>query len=310
MCVAMQITIANPRGFCAGVEMAIKTLDLAVTKFGTPLYALHEIVHNQHVVDSFRKRGVVFVESVEEVPEQSTLLYSAHGVSPEVRNLTLLRKLRAIDATCPLVSKVHMEAVHFSREGFQIVYIGHKGHQEVVGTLGEAPECMHLVESVEDVEALSFDSDTKLAYLTQTTLSVDETVGIINKLKERFPHIVGPKKDDICYATQNRQDAVKSFSKEADLVLVVGSKNSSNSLRLVEVAKQAQCPAYLVNDASAINLSWFEKAERILITAGASAPERLVQECVELLVKNFGATVNEKILREEKVSFSLPKEVR
>ncbi len=306
----MQITIANPRGFCAGVEMAIKTLDLAVTKFGTPLYALHEIVHNQHVVESFRKRGVVFVENVSEVPEESTLLFSAHGVSPEVRRMTEQRKLRAIDATCPLVSKVHMEAVHFSREGFQIIYIGHKGHQEVVGTLGEAPECMHLVESVDDVEALHFDSSTKLAYLTQTTLSVDETVAIIDKLKSKFPQVVGPKKDDICYATQNRQDAVKSFSKDADLVLVVGSKNSSNSLRLVEVAKQSNCAAYLVNDASAIDLEWFKNKQRILITAGASAPERLVQECVNTLVKNFGATVEEKVLREEKVSFSLPKEVR
>ena len=227
----MKILLAGPRGFCAGVNMAIETLETAIRLYGTPIYVFHEIVHNKHVVDRFVKEGAVFVDSIEEVPEEATLLFSAHGVAPEVRRIASNRKLRAIDATCPLVTKVHLEAIKYAKQGYHIFLIGHEGHDEVIGTMGQAPGAFTLVETAEEVDALPFGPEDKLAYLTQTTLSVDDASRIINRLKVRFPQLIGPPKDDICYATQNRQEAVRQLSQEADLVLVLGSQNSSNSQR-------------------------------------------------------------------------------
>jgi 4-hydroxy-3-methylbut-2-en-1-yl diphosphate reductase len=306
----MQVILANPRGFCAGVEMAIDTLDKVLEILGSPVYAYHEIVHNEFVVSRFLKLGVVFVEKVSDVPEGATLIYSAHGVSPEVRTEAKNRKLRTVDATCPLVSKVHLEAIRFANEGYQILYIGHKGHQEVIGTMGEAPNQIQLVENVDDVDRLTFTAETKLAYLTQTTLSIDDTQKIINRLKERFPEIVGPKKDDICYATQNRQDAIKTLSSDVDLVIVLGSRNSSNSQRLVEVAKSQGVPAYLIRNVADLDLSWLKDAKKVLVTAGASAPEELVKDVIQYLKTKFKAKVLEEKTSSESVSFPLPKELR
>src|SRR6185369_14659028 len=235
----MKVLLASPRGFCAGVNMAIESLDLALASLEPPIYVYHEIVHNKYVVEHFRGRGVTFVDDLAEVPVGATLLFSAHGVSPEIRQLARQRKLRAIDATCPLVTKVHIEAVRFAREGYTILLIGHEGHDETIGTMGEAPQAMVLVQSVEDADRLQFPAGTKLAYLTQTTLSVDDANRIINRLKQRFPQLVGPPKEDICYATQNRQEAVRMLTDEADLVLVLGSQNSSNSQRLKEIAQES-----------------------------------------------------------------------
>src|SRR6478609_4921667 len=232
----MKVILAAPRGFCAGVNMAIESLDLTIRAFGTPVYVYHEIVHNKYVVDTFRAKGAIFVESIEQVPIGSTLLFSAHGVSPEVRRIARERKLAAIDATCPLVTKVHLEAIRYAKEGYTILLIGHEGHDEVIGTMGEAPQAMVLVESAEEADKLEFPPDTKLAYLTQTTLSVDDANRIISRLRARFPQIANPPKDDICYATQNRQEAIHLLAREADLVLVLGSQNSSNSKRLAEIA--------------------------------------------------------------------------
>jgi 4-hydroxy-3-methylbut-2-enyl diphosphate reductase len=243
----MKIILAAPRGFCAGVNMAVQSLELALDHFGPPIYVYHEIVHNQHVVQTFEGKGAVFVNSLEEIPTDSTVLFSAHGVSPEVRRVAKERRLNAIDATCPLVTKVHLEAIKFAKEHYTIVLIGHEGHDEVIGTMGEAPEAIILVEDTADVDSLSFSPDTKLAYLTQTTLSVDDANRIIQRLKDRFPWIVGPPKEDICYATQNRQEAVRLLCEQADVVVVLGSQNSSNSQRLRELAQESNRPAYLVD---------------------------------------------------------------
>lgn len=306
----MKIILAAPRGFCAGVNMAIESLDLALRAFGPPVYVYHEIVHNKYVVETFRDKGAVFVNHLEEVPTGANLLFSAHGVSPEIRRIARERKLYAIDATCPLVTKVHLEAVRYAREGFTILLIGHEGHDEVVGTMGEAPHAMVLVESPESVDQLSFTPQTKLAYLTQTTLSVDDANRIISRLRERFPWIENPPKEDICYATQNRQEAVRILSDEADVVLVLGSQNSSNSQRLKELAREHGKAAYLIDGAKDIDTTWFDHASTVLITAGASAPESVVQECITFLKDKFGATVEPRTIREEEVHFPLPRELR
>ena len=306
----MRIILANPRGFCAGVNMAIDSLERALELFGTPLYVYHEIVHNLHVVDRFRQRGVVFVDSIDEIPHGANVLYSAHGVAPAIRAAAAARALNAIDATCPLVTKVHLEAVRFAREGYTIFLIGHQGHDEVLGTLGEAPQNIRLVQSAEEVARLDVPSGSKVAYLTQTTLSVDDAEVIISALRERFPSIAGPSRDDICYATQNRQEAVKDLVPEADVVLVLGSQNSSNSLRLAELARCLGKQAFLIDGAGEISDDWFRGKQTVLITAGASAPEDVVQECIAYLQDRHGATVESRTVREEHVSFPLPRELR
>lgn len=306
----MHLILANPRGFCAGVNMAIEGLDKAIERFGTPLYVYHEIVHNRPIVEKYRDRGVVFVDSIAEVPAGGTVLYSAHGVSPEIREASSSRGLRAIDATCPLVTKVHSEAIRYSKDGYTIILIGHEGHDEVVGTMGEVPGGMLLVQDVGDVERLSLPPETRLAYLTQTTLSVDETQEIIAALRRKYPQIVGPNKADICYATQNRQEAVKSLSEEAQVIVVLGSQNSSNSARLAELAHQAGKRAYLIDTVEELRDEWFQSSDTVLITAGASAPEEHVQACVDYLVQRFGATSESRTVREEHVSFPLPRELR
>jgi len=290
--------------------MAIESLSLAVERFGPPVYVYHEIVHNRWVVDRFRRQGVVFVDNVDDVPEGAHLLYSAHGVSPQIRRRAKARRLLTIDATCPLVTKVHLEAIRRAREGYTIALVGHEGHDEVVGTMGEAPESIVLVGQVEDVDQLDIPPPHKLAYLTQTTLSVDDAARIIARLRERFPEVVGPPKDDICYATQNRQEAVRRLSPEADVVLVVGSQNSSNSQRLAELAREGGVVAHLIDDASDIDPAWFSADDGVLITAGASAPETLVQDCVGFLCARFEATVESHTIREEEVRFRLPRELQ
>ena len=306
----MKILLANPRGFCAGVNMAIECLERALDFFGPPLYVYHEIVHNKFVVDRFRERGTVFVESLDDVPPGSPLLYSAHGVSPQIRDQAQKRRLLAIDATCPLVIKVHLEAVRYAREGYTIILIGHEGHDEVIGTMGEAPNQMILVETAEDVERLTVPDPNKVAYLTQTTLSVDDANIVIAALRKKFPNIANPPKDDICYATQNRQEAVRDLAAQADLVLVLGSQNSSNSRRLAEIAHALGIPSHLIDGVSEIRDDWFAGVETVLITAGASAPETVVHECVEYLQRNFGATFQEEVIREENVHFPLPRSLR
>ncbi len=306
----MKIILANPRGFCAGVNMAIESLERALELFGTPLYVYHEIVHNRPVVERFKKLGVVFVDHIEEIPNGATVLYSAHGVSPEIRQASAKRNLRAIDATCPLVTKVHTEAVRFAREGYTILLIGHDGHDEVIGTMGEAPEHIRLVQNEQEAATIDLPADAKLAFLTQTTLSVDDAERIIAVLRRRFPQIVGPTKDDICYATQNRQEAVKELVPEADVVIVLGSQNSSNSLRLAELARAHNKPAYLVDRVHELPSEALTGSETVLITAGASAPEETVQECIAYLQERFGATLESRTIREEHVSFPLPRELR
>jgi 4-hydroxy-3-methylbut-2-enyl diphosphate reductase len=306
----MHILLASPRGFCAGVNMAIETLDLSIKLFGTPIYVYHEIVHNRYVVETFRDKGAVFVDRLEDVPVGSHLLFSAHGVSPEIRRVARERRLKTIDATCPLVTKVHLEAVRFAKQGYKILLIGHEGHDEVVGTMGEAPESFVLVESTDEVDRLPFSAGDKLAYLTQTTLSVDDANRIIERLKARFPQIAGPPKEDICYATQNRQEAVRQLAAEADVVLVLGSQNSSNSQRLAELARENGVPAYLIDGAEEIDSAWFGGHESVLVTAGASAPESVVEECVAFLKERFNATVEARSIRQEEVYFPLPRELR
>ncbi|MGH7215514.1 MAG: 4-hydroxy-3-methylbut-2-enyl diphosphate reductase [Tepidisphaeraceae bacterium] len=306
----LRILLANPRGFCAGVNMAIDVVDEVLRLRGAPVYVYHEIVHNKHVVDDFKGRGVVFVDSMDDVPPGGIVVYSAHGVSPEVRRRARSRKLVEVDATCPLVTKVHMEVLRFARQGYTIVFIGHANHDEAVGTLGEAPESMVLVESPEDVETLNVPDASRLAYVTQTTLGVADADRVIAALKARFPDIKAPPKEDICYATTNRQNAVSELSDEADVVLVVGSKNSSNSVRLVETAKAKGRAAYLIDDAREIDPAWVRAAGCVLVTAGASAPERLVQGVVDRLRREFGGQVESRTLVEEDLSFELPKSVR
>lgn len=306
----MKIILASPRGFCAGVNMAIESLDLAINAFGAPIYVYHEIVHNKYVVDTFREKGAVFVDTLEEVPAGATLLFSAHGVSPEVRRAARQRKLYAIDATCPLVTKVHLEAVRYAKAGYTIILIGHEGHDEVVGTMGEAPEAMVLVETPEDVDQLQIADETKVAYLTQTTLSVDDANRIIRRLEARFSQIQSPPKADICYATQNRQEAVHLLAEESNIVLVLGSQNSSNSQRLRELAVERNVAAHLIDGADDIDPAWFTGDETVLVTAGASAPESVVQGCIEFLQETFAATVELRSIREEEVHFPLPRELR
>ena len=306
----MEILLANPRGFCAGVNMAIDCLDETIRMFGPNIYVYHEIVHNRYVVDRFTKQGVTFVNAISEAPLGSILLYSAHGVSPEVRAEARARKLQTIDATCPLVTKVHLEAIRFARNGYNIILIGHEGHDEVIGTMGEAPESITLVETPEEVNALPFGPEDKLAYLTQTTLSVGEANRVIEALKSRYPEIAAPPKEDICYATTNRQDAVAQLVPEADVLIVLGSQNSSNSRRLQEIGKDFGKPSYLIDGVNELQDDWFENAETVLITAGASAPEVVVEECVDHLIENYGARVREVTIKEESVTFPLPKELR
>jgi 4-hydroxy-3-methylbut-2-en-1-yl diphosphate reductase len=306
----MKVLLASPRGFCAGVNMAIESLQLALESFGPPIYVYHEIVHNQYVVSHFRNQGVTFVDNLDEVPEGATLLFSAHGVSPEVRRVARERRLRAIDATCPLVTKVHLEAIRYAEAGYTILLIGHEGHDEVIGTMGEAPQAILLVETPEDVASLCVADESKVAYLTQTTLSVDDANRIISRLKERFPRLVGPPKEDICYATQNRQEAVALLSEAADVTLVLGSQNSSNSQRLAELSRERGVAAYLIDGPDDIEPAWFDGAETVLVTAGASAPEVVVEECLDWLRDQFDAVVEPRSIREESVSFPLPRELR
>jgi 4-hydroxy-3-methylbut-2-enyl diphosphate reductase len=306
----MRILLANPRGFCAGVNMAIECVERVLQLKGAPVYVYHEIVHNRHVVDRFTKQGVIFVNSVDEVPAGATLVYSAHGVSPEVRQNSNDRNLIQVDATCPLVTKVHMEAIRYAKQQFTIVLIGHEDHDEVIGTLGEAPDCIQICESVADVDKLEIPPDHKIAYLTQTTLSLDDAAAIIAALKRKYPRIQSPKKEDICYATTNRQTAVQKLAPECDLVLVVGSQNSSNSKRLVEMAENRGTKGYLVDDASHIDHSWFDGVDTLLLTAGASAPEDLVQEILELLKERYHATVEPRLVTEEDMHFELPASLR
>jgi 4-hydroxy-3-methylbut-2-enyl diphosphate reductase len=306
----VKVILANPRGFCAGVNMAIESLEKALEVFGTPLYVYHEIVHNRPVVERFKKLGVVFVDSIEEIPSGATVLYSAHGVAPAIRQASAVRNLRAIDATCPLVTKVHVEALRFAREGYTIILIGHEGHDEVVGTMGEAPASIVLVQDAEEAERIELPADAKLAYLTQTTLSVDDAERIIAVLRRRFPQLGGPSKEDICYATQNRQEAVRELVPDCDAVIVLGSQNSSNSLRLAELARGSGKAAYLIDRIDELPAGAFAGHETVLVTAGASAPEETVQECVERLRTRYGATVESRTVREEHVSFPLPRELR
>jgi 4-hydroxy-3-methylbut-2-enyl diphosphate reductase len=306
----MKILLANPRGFCAGVNMAIECLDETIKRFGTNIYVYHEIVHNRYVVDRFTRQGVSFVDTVEEVPEGSILLYSAHGVSPEIRQQSRDRKLHTIDATCPLVTKVHLEAIKYAKEGYNIVLIGHEGHDEVIGTMGEAPESITLVETPEAVDELPFADDAKIAYLTQTTLSVSEAEAIIARLRQRFPKVHCPPKDDICYATTNRQEAIDTLATNADAVIVLGSQNSSNSRRLMELGASRGAKAFLIDGIHELPDDALSADDTVLISAGASAPEVVVQECVDSLVEKYGAEVESVVVREEHVSFPLPKELR
>lgn len=306
----MKILLANPRGFCAGVNMAIECLDEVIRLCGSNIYVYHEIVHNKYVVERFIRQGVKFVNSVADVPPGSYLLYSAHGISPEVRRQARARDLKTIDATCPLVTKVHLEAIKYAKQAYHIILIGHEGHDEVIGTMGEAPESITLVDSPEEVDALTLSADAKLAYLTQTTLSVFEANAVIERLKQRYPKIESPPKEDICYATTNRQEAVAVLAKDADVVIVLGSQNSSNSQRLREIGLSISGRAYLVDGIDELPLDEFDGSETVVVTAGASAPEVVVEACVDALVDRFQATVEHPVVREEHVYFPLPKELR
>ncbi len=305
----MDVLLANPRGFCAGVERAIAIVERALEQYGAPIYVRHEVVHNKFVVDSLRAKGAIFIDDLALVPEGATLIFSAHGVPQAVRHDASSRGLRVFDATCPLVTKVHVEVAKMREAGREIVMIGHKGHPEVEGTMGQADGGMYLVETVDDVAALSVSDPDKLAYVTQTTLSVDDAEMIVDALRRRFPAIIGPKRDDICYATQNRQDAVKFMAPRSDLVLVVGSPNSSNSNRLREVAEQFGVPAYLIDNAGQIDPDWLAGRLRVGVTAGASAPEVLVDEVVARLRELGAGSVRMLEGTPENVNFPLPKEL-
>ncbi|CAI1013719.1 4-hydroxy-3-methylbut-2-enyl diphosphate reductase [Serratia marcescens] len=310
----MQILLANPRGFCAGVDRAISIVERALELYGAPIYVRHEVVHNRYVVDSLRERGAVFIEEIAEVPDGSILIFSAHGVSQAVRAEAKARDLTMLfDATCPLVTKVHMEVARASRRGTEAILIGHAGHPEVEGTMGQYSNPqggMYLVESPEDVWKLQVKDESNLCFMTQTTLSVDDTSDVIDALRQRFPSIIGPRKDDICYATTNRQEAVRNLASDADVVLVVGSKNSSNSNRLAELAQRVGKPAYLIDSAADIQESWLSGARHIGVTAGASAPDVLVQEVISRLKALGGMDVHEISGREENIVFEVPKELR
>ncbi len=307
---APKLLLAAPRGYCAGVERAVQAVEKALDLYGAPVYVRKEIVHNKHVVEELRERGAVFVESETEVPEDATVVFSAHGVAPTVHENAQTRRLRTIDATCPLVTKVHVEAKKFAAEDYTIVLVGHEGHEEVEGTMGEAPGNIVLVQSVEDADALEVRDRTRIAYITQTTLSVDETREIINRLRERFPQIVGPRTDDICYATTNRQAAVKQLARRCELVLVIGSRNSSNSNRLVEVARECGAESHLIDNERQVQEKWLEGKELIGITSGASAPEELVQRLVEFFRARGTTEIEELDVIREDVRFMLPKSIR
>lgn len=301
-----KVQLAAPRGFCAGVVRAVDIVEIALKRFGAPLYVRKEIVHNFHVVDGLKKRGAVFVEELSEVPDGSTVVFSAHGISPAVRQDAAKRRLRVIDATCPLVTKVHLEALRFDREGYEIILIGHRRHEEVEGTMGETPGRMKLVESIDDAEKVVVENSGRVAYLTQTTLSLEDTKNIVAVLKRRFPQIQTPARDDICYATQNRQGAVRKLAQTAPVILVVGSKNSSNSNRLVEEAKLAGARAYLIDDVSGIDPAWIDGVATVGVTSGASAPDFLVRQVVEYLRSRGAEAVEEVRTVEENVRFHLP----
>jgi 4-hydroxy-3-methylbut-2-enyl diphosphate reductase len=303
-----EIVLAGPRGFCAGVERAIDIVELALSVCPPPVYVRKEIVHNRHVVEDLRTKGAIFVDELDEVPDDATVIFSAHGISPEVRAEARRRGLHVIDATCPLVTKVHLEAIRYAREGYTIILIGHADHDEVIGTLGEAPDRMAVIDSAEAVGRLEVVNPDKIAYLTQTTLSVDDTRDVIEALRRKFPKIVGPSRDDICYATQNRQAAVKNIAREVDVVLVIGATNSSNANRLVEVAETVGTRAYLINDVGDIRSEWLQGAPRIGVTAGASTPEVLVTEVMDALHRG-GAIVREVRVVDEDVRFALPQEL-
>ena len=305
----MEVLLANPRGFCAGVERAIAIVERALEQYGAPIYVRHEVVHNKFVVDSLRAKGAIFIDDLADVPAGATLIFSAHGVPQAVRHDAGSRGLRVFDATCPLVTKVHVEVAKMRDAGREIVMIGHKGHPEVEGTMGQSEGGMHLVETVADVQTLKVSDPDKLAYVTQTTLSVDDAQTIVDALRARFPTIVGPKRDDICYATQNRQDAVKFMAPRSDLVLVVGSPNSSNSNRLREVAEQFGVPAYLIDNAGQIDPAWLDGRKRVGVTAGASAPEVLVDAVIARLRELGAASVRTLDGTPENVNFPLPKEL-
>ena len=304
------LLLAAPRGYCAGVDRAVQTVERALELHGAPVYVRKEIVHNKHVVEQLRERGAVFVESETEVPEGAVAVFSAHGVAPSVHANAAARSLRTIDATCPLVTKVHVEAKKFAAEGYTIVLVGHAGHEEVEGTMGEAPEHIVLIENEEDVDALEVSDPSKVAYISQTTLSVDETRAIIDRLRVRFPAIVGPRTDDICYATTNRQAAVKQMAGQCDLVLVIGSRNSSNSNRLVEVAREHGSDSYLIDNESEVREEWLDGKRVVGITSGASAPEELVQRLVAFFRDRGTTDVRELEVVQEDVRFMLPKVIR
>lgn len=310
----IQVTLANPRGFCAGVDRAIDIVERAIEIFGAPIYVKHEVVHNKFVVDELRNKGAIFVEELHEIPDETTVIFSAHGVSQAVRKEAKVRKLKVFDATCPLVTKVHMEVTRYSKAGHECILIGHVGHPEVEGTMGQFDTSdggqMYLVEDVDDVNDLVVNNPEHLAYVTQTTLSMDDTASVIDALRKRFPNIQGPKKNDICYATQNRQDAVKGLAKESDLVLVVGSPNSSNSNRLREVSERIGTEAYLIDNETEINQDWLKGKKRIGLTAGASAPAELVENVIAKLREWGVSEIKHQDGIEENITFSLPKELQ
>lgn len=306
----MKILLANPRGFCAGVDRAIDIVERAIELFGAPIYVRHEVVHNRFVVDDLKNKGAVFVEELHEVPDGATVIFSAHGVSQAVQDEAAGRDLKVFDATCPLVTKVHMEVKRYRDVGIEVVLIGHQGHPEVEGTMGQADSGMHLIEEPSDVAGLKVENENNLAYVTQTTLSVDDTKIVIDALKQRFPSIKGPRKDDICYATQNRQDAVRSLSRDSDVVIVVGSINSSNSNRLRELSETLGVPSHLVDKPEQIKHEWFDGVGIVGVTAGASAPEILVKQVIDQIKHWGGTVVNEANGPVESVSFSLPIELR
>lgn len=310
----MDVVLANPRGFCAGVDRAIDIVNRALEVFGRPIYVRHEVVHNRFVVEDLRARGAVFVDELHEVPDDAIVIFSAHGVSKAVQDEAARRSLKVFDATCPLVTKVHVEVTAFSREGLECILIGHQGHPEVEGTMGQYDTshggAIYLVEDEHQVATLKVRDPQRLAYVTQTTLSVDDTAKVIDALRARFPNIAGPRKDDICYATQNRQDAVKALADQSDVILVVGSTNSSNSNRLRELAERCGAQAYLIDDASMLKTEWFTSAQKIGVTAGASAPETLVQEVISAVQSQGADTVVNLDGQPENITFSLPKELR
>jgi len=310
--VVTKIKLAQPRGFCAGVDRAIEIVNRALDRFGAPIYVRHEVVHNRTVVEELKSKGAIFVDEIAEVPEGSIVIFSAHGVSQQVRKEAAEKKVRVFDATCPLVTKVHNEISVYSKKRQEAILIGHAGHPEVEGTMGqyEDPALIHLVEDEADVDALVLGNPNDVAYVTQTTLSVDDTARVIDRLRAKFPEIQGPRKDDICYATQNRQDAVKQLAMECDLILVVGSANSSNSNRLRELAERLGVKAHLIDTADDIDERWITDVARIGVTSGASAPEHLVQEVIEFIQNLVQADVEQLITREEVIEFSLPKELR